>query len=328
MPEEPPFNPLDDFPRSVTGGYIPIEPDRAEKKKIRRYYSKTGLTLLLSLVVTSVLGALMSGVTYLGVLKSGGHESVRLFSDELVMALMNMGVFLTANLFAFFVGCSLTHLRPSAFLRGGRKTSFPLLLTMIMAGFFIQTATTLLLTFVPIGSEPVMQYNSTVLSRVVTAVYYIIAAPIGEELLFRGVVLKNLSRANTGFGIVASSLLFGLYHQNPSQLFSAFFIGLLLGCIAVYTGSVKPCIAVHAAANCVSAGFGLLSDILPDYSMPVYILWCVFTLFFGLMALIYIVIVMKPVQRGYHHKTRGLAIAKGSAPLTAVFIILLLLSLR
>lgn len=329
---EPPYNPLDDFPRSSNGSYIPIVPDRDEKKRIRRYYSKVGLMLIFSLILMRLLGALMIRNSIFGlssaIVDTLNQDEVYdiLFSDELLMTLINLGAILCSNLLIFFIGCRITRLKPSAFLSRARKTSFPLLLTFAFAGFFIQTVSTLAASYMfPFEDAYYSAYVSTPLSVVLAGIYQIIAAPIGEELLFRGFVLKNLSRANTHFGIMASALLFGLYHGNMSQLFAGFFMGILLGYLAVYTGSLRVPIFVHAAANTVSFLFRLVSDHLPQYIEPVYIIWCVFTIFFGLMALIYVKIIMPGTQLGYHHKTRGFAIAKTSVPFVAVCIVMLLM---
>lgn len=57
--------------------------------------------------------------------------------------------------------------------------------------------------------------------------------PVAEELVYRGFVLKNLRKYGTSFAIVISSLLFAFMHGNLVQGFFAFFVGLILGYLAV-----------------------------------------------------------------------------------------------
>ena len=57
--------------------------------------------------------------------------------------------------------------------------------------------------------EPVTAFETAVMT-----IYSVILAPIFEEILFRGFVLKNLSRFNVRFGIIMSAILFGLFHGN------------------------------------------------------------------------------------------------------------------
>lgn len=54
-------------------------------------------------------------------------------------------------------------------------------------------------------------------------------APVAEEILFRGLVLRSLQPYGRRFAIVMSALLFGLFHGNLVQMPYAFCVGLILG---------------------------------------------------------------------------------------------------
>ena len=85
-------------------------------------------------------------------------------------------------------------------------------------------------------------------------------APIGEELLFRGLILRGLQerwRLRTGSAIVISSLLFALIHVSPLALLPLFCIGTAFAIVRVRTGSLWIPIGMHAANNAVS--FALLA---------------------------------------------------------------------
>jgi membrane protease YdiL (CAAX protease family) len=58
-------------------------------------------------------------------------------------------------------------------------------------------------------------------------------APIVEEIIFRGLVLRSLEPYGKKFAIFASALLFGLYHGNIIQIPFAFGVGLVLGYVTV-----------------------------------------------------------------------------------------------
>ncbi|MBH9576271.1 CPBP family intramembrane glutamic endopeptidase [Inhella proteolytica] len=75
-------------------------------------------------------------------------------------------------------------------------------------------------------------------------------APVLEEMLFRGVVLRGmLTRYPRGQAIAASALLFGLMHLNVYQFVIGSLLGLLLGWLYERTRSLIPCIGLHAAYN-------------------------------------------------------------------------------
>lgn len=77
-----------------------------------------------------------------------------------------------------------------------------------------------------------------------------VLAPLLEEMLFRGLILRGfLARYGRWQAILASALLFGAAHVNIYQFMVAFLIGLPLGWLYERTRSLIPCIALHAAYN-------------------------------------------------------------------------------
>ena len=85
--------------------------------------------------------------------------------------------------------------------------------------------------------------------------------PIAEETFFRGFILRGLTnRWRIAPAIVVSAAVFAALHLAPALLLPVFVTGLLLGFLYHRTGSLWPCIAVHALQNLVavlSAWLGL-----------------------------------------------------------------------
>lgn len=83
-----------------------------------------------------------------------------------------------------------------------------------------------------------------------------ILAPIVEEMVFRGAVLRSLlsvfDRRWHWVAIVFSALLFGVVHLNVAQGLHAFVIGLLLGWMYYRTSSIIPGILLHWINNTVA----------------------------------------------------------------------------
>lgn len=63
--------------------------------------------------------------------------------------------------------------------------------------------------------------------------YVGLGAPIAEEILFRGLVLRSLEPFGKRFSIVVSSVLFGLFHGNMSQAPFAILVGLVLAYVTL-----------------------------------------------------------------------------------------------
>jgi hypothetical protein len=77
-----------------------------------------------------------------------------------------------------------------------------------------------------------------------------VAAPILEELLFRGIILEGFLRNySPQKAIIWSAVIFGLAHLNPWQAFGAIAIGLLIGWLYWKTDSLLPGIFLHFANN-------------------------------------------------------------------------------
>lgn len=82
--------------------------------------------------------------------------------------------------------------------------------------------------------------------------YASVVAPISEELIFRGYVLRSLRPYGKRFAIFASALLFGLFHGNLLQTPYAFLVGLVLGYVTVEY-SIVWAMAIHMFNNLVLA---------------------------------------------------------------------------
>ena len=83
-----------------------------------------------------------------------------------------------------------------------------------------------------------------------------ILAPVAEELVFRGAILRSLmayfNYRLPWIPIVVSALLFGAVHGNVAQFANAFVMGLLLGWLYCRTHSIVLGVALHWANNTVA----------------------------------------------------------------------------
>ena len=83
-----------------------------------------------------------------------------------------------------------------------------------------------------------------------------ILAPIAEEVVFRGAILRKLltlfGKQKHWIAIAVSAALFGLLHGNLPQFIHAFVIGLLLGWLYYRTDSIIPGILFHWVNNTVA----------------------------------------------------------------------------
>lgn len=100
--------------------------------------------------------------------------------------------------------------------------------------------------------------------------YFVIGlmAPLVEELVFRGAILRALLRwkSNPWIGIIISAVLFSAIHMNPAQMPHAFLIGILLGWMYYRTDSIVPGVVYHWVNNTIAY---ILYAFYPDPDMEV-----------------------------------------------------------
>lgn len=97
----------------------------------------------------------------------------------------------------------------------------------------------------------------TPLDFILGIIVMVIAAPIFEELIFRGALLSGLkARFGTLTAVIMSGAAFSLMHMNPEQTVYQFFLGATCAYVVISCKSVIPAMIIHACNNL----FALLID--------------------------------------------------------------------
>ncbi len=104
--------------------------------------------------------------------------------------------------------------------------------------------------------EQMMKMMESVMKKPLGYVAIGILAPLAEEMVFRGAILRKLlsmmPTSRHWVAIAISALLFGIVHFNLPQGIHAFLIGLLLGWMYYRTRSIIPGIVFHWINNTIS----------------------------------------------------------------------------
>ncbi|MBR4200202.1 MAG: CPBP family intramembrane metalloprotease [Oscillospiraceae bacterium] len=312
----------------IPDSFLPLYPSAAERTGIRRYFTLTFLMLLfdfvtaatifvaLQLIVTTVLK--QSDLRTAGTLPQNYPQIVQQFlSDSSVSYAMTLIAFLIANTVTFLVGCKLTNLRPKSMFRV-REYTFPRSVMYILIGLWIQLlsgiASEHLLPLLKNAGLPVSSPEITLdgftRRTAMIILYACIVAPVTEELVLRGLVLKNLSRVSQRFGIILSALLFGLMHDNLLQFLFTFPLGLLLGCITVRHNSLTPAIIVHVFVNTAAVGILLCRQLLSAEAYRIFDMSYTLGVFaLGAVALLVFLVTEKIPDSTPHQRTRSGRIA-------------------
>ena len=87
------------------------------------------------------------------------------------------------------------------------------------------------------------------------------AAPLVEEIVFRGLIMTRMGQAIPGWlAVFLSATIFGLCHGHPVWFGYAFVLGAFFGFIDLRAGSILPSILGHVAFNSFSQVLSLLPE--------------------------------------------------------------------
>lgn len=109
-----------------------------------------------------------------------------------------------------------------------------------------------------------MQFSGSLLVQLLAAA---VAAPIVEELLFRGLIYRRLRyHLKPSMCILVSATIFGLIHGNIVQFVYAFLVGTLLAYAYEKFKTVWAPIIMHASANFIAV---IITGYLPNYEKEI-----------------------------------------------------------
>lgn len=145
-------------------------------------------------------------------------------------------------------------------------TSMAMILLSTMLYIFLLPFTEMIGSIVPTGGNDFLEklyemfrsnFEMMLDYKIAGFITVCILAPIIEEILFRGILLRGLLQNGTSpiVAIIVSSLLFGAAHLNPWQFIAAGFLGAIFGFVYYRTRSLWLCMFLHALNNTISFVF-------------------------------------------------------------------------
>lgn len=322
----------------IPGCRIPLRANSREKGRIHRFNNIVGGLLLLHLVLANVLAIglemlvlwllkIVDGMSVTELPANYSDIAYDYFWNSSSMTAMNLLAFGIMNILVVVIGCRVTKLPVANFFKT-HDFHVGTAIGYISIVIFIQLVmgqaaawVTDLFKGIDITLYEPSELETTELKSVVLSfLYSVLVAPVTEELLMRGFVLKNLSRVSQRFGIIASAFLFGIWHENVAQFLLAFVGGIFFGYIAVKHNSLVPSIICHMAVNLFAELFTVCEDFgweTADFVLT--IIYCVLA-FAGLILLIRMLIVERFPQTTPRQAERTVRQALASPLLVAVVV--------
>jgi len=189
---------------------------------------------------------------------------VELTSDQtsaLTLVLANGCVFVVVMHFQNITYRSLFH-HSSASRRATLLLIVPPVLLLVPAlMLMVSAALALLVTIAPLSAWEETLFQRMGDGGIASMIAACVLAPVLEEMLFRGIVLRGfLKQYSRWQAIFGSAILFGAAHMNIYQFLVGIAMGTVLGWLYERTRSLIPCIALHAAYNSSLFAVGYLLD--------------------------------------------------------------------
>ncbi len=268
---------------------IPVIPRKEEKKYIKKIYNITGWMLIINSVLPVIL-AVMFGLGYglytefNGGLPYGMDRSIQVIAMVLIYVIADFFVVLLGNK---ITGIKLTPLFntkgfSASFLFMGMIIAIGMNLSAIIVSSLTETAVEELFGIMLVAPDDT---PSSMMYMIVDCIYAVLVAPIIEEIVFRGFVLKNFSRYNVYTGIVLSGLFFGLMHGNFYQFIFTTPFGIALAYMTVKSNSILPAIFTHFVANAGVTAISLIGLYNEDLSDGIFVVWLAFFICVGFLML-------------------------------------------
>ncbi len=236
---------------NMFGGHNPLLDDRY--CQLRRYGTMTGLALIASVVMQTVIGTLiglspswalyMNDTTYyhaVSVIAQFSYTFLPFFAlfllserevkkEILIFDLPKSKELYILALFAGFMFCVI----------GNSATSS---LSVLFSLFEIEFNS---------GLEELAS-PSSVFGFMLNIINFAVVPALFEEFAFRGVVLQPLRKYGDWFAIFASSFAFAILHGNMVQIPFAFIVGVALGYFCIKTNSIWTSVSIHFLNNLYS----------------------------------------------------------------------------
>lgn len=229
-------------------------------KTLRREFSKHGWTLLIYYGIMNAAVLVMAILEILFAAVTRPNFTLESFLEVMTDALLNNG-------WGYLIACViggwiLLRRRGKKFCLetiwdGKQPMTLKAFLVILCVFFSGQTVVQVLVTVL----EPLLNLLGASLMDSVEQssagadsfsmfLYMGLFAPVCEEILFRGVILRALQPYGKKFAILGSAFLFGVFHGNLVQSPYAFAVGLVLGYVTVEY-SMGWAMVLHMANNLV-----------------------------------------------------------------------------
>ncbi|MBR6598854.1 MAG: CPBP family intramembrane metalloprotease [Oscillospiraceae bacterium] len=238
---------------------LSIKPSRYESSRLRYFYSLSGSLLISGVLIKTILYLIFyvlilmyTGSLYHSKNSISGFFRQFICDNSVKYGLLSISAIISSA-FVFKVGCRYSALKTSSFFRNNHSARTSEIISFFMTGIFLTSVYNLMYltaTFFPgIFKNPRPIFTDNIPQSLLIAMYTCIIVPVCEGFIFRGLVLKNMSRAGQRFGIIFTSLLCALSCGQFIEIIPCFMMSVLLCKITNKYGTLTHSVIMHVTVN-------------------------------------------------------------------------------
>ena len=212
-------------------------------------YYLPGIGGMFMLLAMFILGSLLGNLVTMGLQATLGADFAKQFGTVISYPVMFIPPMLYSSAKSRLNSYNTEEVLLDNKVSGGTRLAI-IVTVATMAAAFITEPVTALLPPMPEWLEKVMDQMLEGSPLWATLLSVSVFAPLFEEWLCRGMILRGLlTKMKPATAIVISAAFFAILHMNPWQAIPAFCLGLLFGFVYYKTGSLKLTMLMHCVNN-------------------------------------------------------------------------------
>ena len=212
-------------------------------------YYLPGIGGMFMLLAMFILGSLLGNLVTMGLQATLGADFAKQFGTVISYPVMFIPPMLYSSVKSRLNSYNTEEVLLDNKVSGGTRLAI-IVTVATMAAAFITEPVTALLPPMPEWLEKVMDQMLEGSPLWATLLSVSVFAPLFEEWLCRGMILRGLrTKMKPATAIVISATFFAILHMNPWQAIPAFCLGLLFGFVYYKTGSLKLTMLMHCVNN-------------------------------------------------------------------------------
>ena len=212
-------------------------------------YYLPGLGGMFMLLAMFVLGSVLGNLVTMGLQPALGADFVKQFGTVISYPGMFIPPMLYSSVKSRLNSYNTEEVLLDNKVSGGAGLAIIVTVATVAAAFVTEPVTALLPPM-PEWLEKLMDQMLEGSPLWATLLSVSVFAPLFEEWLCRGMILRGLlTRMKPSTAIVISAAFFAILHMNPWQAIPAFCLGVLFGFVYYKTGSLKLTMLMHCVNN-------------------------------------------------------------------------------